>query len=177
MIFIMVRCDIYHINNIFIFFIGMNNHHRIDSLNGGKGGKCMHNIKTIGDQFAHILNGKAQMKHNGISVSLRRSFNVSIHGRPSQTVLPVGISFESLDTHGNALNLGEITLLEEEIPKFTKLIIEQGLIVGALHNHWIYTQPSLMYIHIQSVEPPLAFARKIAYAFTALSSYPIPENN
>jgi hypothetical protein len=137
----------------------------------------MHNIKTLGDQFAHILKGKAQMKHHGISVSLQRSFPVSIQGRPSYAVLPVGISFESLDIHGNALNLGEITLLEEEIPKFTKMIVEQGLIVGALHNHWIYTQPKLMYIHVQSVEAPLTFARKIANAFTTLSSYPIPENN
>jgi hypothetical protein len=137
----------------------------------------LHNIKSLGDQYAHILNGKAQMKKNGISVSLRRSFPVTIQGRPSHAVLPVGFSFESLDTHGNALNLGEITLLEEEIPKFTKLLVEQGLIVGALHNHWIYTQPNLMYIHIQSVEPPLAFARKIAYAFTALSSHPISDIN
>jgi hypothetical protein len=155
----------------------MNNDHTIDRLNGGKGGNCMHHLKTLGDQFAHLLNGKAQMKQNGVSVSLRRSFHVSIQGRPSHTILPVGISFESLDIHGNALNLGEITLLEEEIPKFTKMIVEQGLLVGALHNHWIYTQPHLMYIHVQSVEPPLTFARKIANSFTTLSSYPIPENN
>ncbi|MBT2657659.1 DUF1259 domain-containing protein [Bacillus sp. ISL-18] len=135
----------------------------------------MNNIKQLGEQFAQILNGKAELKHNGCSVSLKRSFNVLIQGRPSHSILPVGISFESLDVNGNALNLGEITLLEEEIPGFMKSSVEQGLIVGALHNHWIYTQPHLMYIHIQSVEPPLVFARKVAKAFTTLISYPIQE--
>lgn len=135
----------------------------------------VYNLKLLGDQFAHILNGKAEMKKNGSSVSLQRSFHVLIQGRHSTSVLPVGISFESLDQNGNALNLGEITLLEEEIPNFTKSIVEQGIMIGALHNHWIYTQPHLMYIHVQSVEPPLAFARKLVKAFTTLLSYPIQE--
>ena len=135
----------------------------------------MDNMKQLGDQFAHILNGKAKIKQNGCSVSLVRSINVLIQGRPSHLVVPVGISFESLDTNGNALNLGEITLLEQEIPNFMRFVVEQGLIIGALHNHWIFTQPKLMYIHIQSVEPPLAFARKVANAFTTLTSLPIQE--
>lgn len=137
----------------------------------------MNNIKQLGEQFARILNGKAEIKQNGCSVSLKRSFNVLIQGRPSHSVLPVGISFESLDVNGNALNLGEITLLEQEIPHFMRSVVEQGLIVSALHNHWIFTQPNLMYIHIQSIEPPLTFARKVAAAFTTLTSLPIHETN
>jgi hypothetical protein len=135
----------------------------------------MDNMKRLGEQFAQILNGKAKMKQNSCSVSLKRNIHVFILGRQSQSVLPVGISFESLDVNGNALNLGEITLLEQEIPNFMRSVVEQGLIVGALHNHWIFAQPNLMYVHIQSVEPPLAFARKMANAFTTLTSFPIQE--
>ncbi|MCH6269136.1 DUF1259 domain-containing protein [Neobacillus citreus] len=137
----------------------------------------MSNLKQLGDQFAQILNGKAKMEKNGCSVSLKRSFNVHVQGRPSHSVIPVGISFESLDVNGNALNLGEITLLEQEIPNFTRSVVGQGLIVSALHNHWIFAQPNLMYLHIQSVEPPLSFARKVANAFTTLTSLPIQEKN
>lgn len=137
----------------------------------------MNNLKQLGDQFAQILNGKATMEKNGCSVSLKRIFNVHVQGRPSHSVLPVGISFESLDVNGNALNLGEITLLEQEIPNFTRSVLGQGLIVSALHNHWVFVQPNLMYIHIQSVEPPLSFARKVANAFTTLTSLPIQEKN
>ena len=135
----------------------------------------MDNMRRLGEQFAQILNGTAKMKQNGCSVSLKRTINVLIQGKQSQSVLPVGLSFEALDVNGNALNLGEITLLEQEIPNFMRSVVDQGLIVGALHNHWIFAQPNLMYIHIQSVEPPLAFARKVANAFTTLTSFPIQE--
>jgi hypothetical protein len=141
-----------------------------------KGGEAVvYDIMQLGAQFGHILNGKAERKKFGFSVSLQRNLHVLIQGRSSSEVLPVGASFESLDQNGHALNLAEITLLEEEIPSFSKSIIEQGLIVGALHNHWIFTQPTLMYLHIQSVEPPLHFARKLANAFRTLTSYPVQE--
>ena len=89
--------------------------------------------------------------------------------------MPAGVLFESLDQNGNALNLAEIALLEQEIPAFMQAVVQQGLIVSALHNHWLFTDPTIMYIHIQSVEPPVDFAQKMAYAFTMLSSYPVAE--
>lgn len=79
-----------------------------------------------------------------------------------------GFSFESLDVEGNALNLGEVVVLEEEIPKFTKRLVNKGFIISALHNHWLFTHPTILYIHFQSVEPPLAFAQKAAEALAVL---------
>ncbi|AIM31146.1 hypothetical protein DF16_orf02731 [Bacillus thuringiensis serovar kurstaki str. YBT-1520] len=81
-----------------------------------------------------------------------------------------------MDQNGNALNLGEIAVLQEEIPAFMKSIVQQGIIVSALHNHWLYMNPLIMYIHIQSVEHPLHFARKLANSFLSLSSYPVTNN-
>ena len=49
-------------------------------------------------------------------------------------------------------------------------IVQQGLIVSALHNHWLFTNPVIMYIHIQSIEPPLNFAKKVAHSFSFLRS-------
>ena len=98
-------------------------------------------------------------------MSFHRNFKVLVQGKPSAYVVPVGVSFESLDRNGNALNLGEIAVLQEEIPAFMKSIVQQGIIVSALHNHWLYMNPLIMYIHIQSVEHPLHFARKLANSF------------
>ena len=71
------------------------------------------------------------------------------------------------------LNLAEIAVLQEEIPSFMYSIVQQGLIVSALHNHWLFTEPVIMYIHIQSIEPPLYFWKKIAHSFSFLRSYPV----
>lgn len=133
--------------------------------------------QQLGEQFAKILHGKAKLQPNSCSVSLKRNFNVHIQGRPSGKVLPVGASYESLDQNGYALNLLEIAVLEEEIPHFVRSVAEQGLIVGAIHNHWIFIQPNIMYVHVQSIEPPLQFAEKLSNAFLTLKSQPMQDDN
>ncbi|WP_410986384.1 DUF1259 domain-containing protein [Bacillus cereus] len=136
----------------------------------------MNNFNYICNQFATILKGKSKINQGGCSVSFRRNFSVLVQGKKSNYVIPVGVSFESLDQNGNALNLGEIAVLQEEIPSFIKSIVQQGIIVSAIHNHWLYMNPLIMYIHIQSVEPPLHFAKKLADSFLVLSSYPVSNN-
>ncbi|MFE6708100.1 DUF1259 domain-containing protein [Bacillus thuringiensis] len=136
----------------------------------------MSNFNFISDQFATILKGKCKIHQGGCSVSFHRNFRVLVQGKTSTNVVPVGVSFESLDQNGNALNLGEIAVLQEEIPAFMNSIVQQGIIVSALHNHWLYMNPLIMYVHIQSVEPPLHFARKLANSFLSLNSYPVPNN-
>lgn len=136
----------------------------------------MSNFNFISDQFATILKGKCKINQSGCSVSFHRNFKVFIQGKPSAYVVLVGVSFESLDQNGNALNLGEIAILQEEIPAFMNSIVQQGIIVSALHNHWLYMNPLIMYVHIQSVEPPLHFAKKLANSFLSLNSYPVANN-
>ncbi|NMD71192.1 DUF1259 domain-containing protein [Bacillus sp. DNRA2] len=135
----------------------------------------MNNLYSIGNQIGKIFHTKCKIKADTCSVELHRDFKVLVQGRPSQSVTPVGISFESLDQNGVALNLAEITLLQEEIPGFISAVVKQGLIVSALHNHWIFTNPTLFYLHLQSVEPPLDFAKKLSQAFRTLRNHPVPE--
>ncbi|MCP1123492.1 methyltransferase [Bacillus sp. AFS018417] len=136
----------------------------------------MNNFNFLCEQFAAILKGKSKIDQGACSVSFHRNFKVLVQGKPSMSVIPAGVGFESLDQNGNALNLGEIAVLQEEIPAFMQSIVQQGIIVSALHNHWLYTNPLIMYIHVQSVEPPLNFAKKMANSFSVLSSYPVADN-
>lgn len=66
-----------------------------------------------------------------------------------------------------------IAYVEDEVPHFLYAVLQQGLMVSALHNHWLYTNPTLMYAHVQSIEPPTAFAQKISNVFVTLSPPPI----
>lgn len=125
-------------------------------------------IDALCQQFGQILNQKPKLKNGVCTVTFDRNLNVAIQGRPSRSELHAGLSFESLDYEGNALNLGEIVLLEEEITAFIASLTRNGLIISALHNHWLFTEPAIMYIHFQSVEPPLHFARKAAEALRLL---------
>lgn len=138
-----------------------------------KGELAMAQVDNLCKQFGDILKGKSKVDKGVCKVNLNRTFNATVLGKRSTTVIPANVSFESLDQNGHALNLVEIAVLQEEVPRFMQSLTQQGLIVSALHNHWLFTNPLIMYIHIQSVEPPLDFARKIAYSFRFLSSYPV----
>ncbi|WP_225948128.1 MULTISPECIES: DUF1259 domain-containing protein [unclassified Paenibacillus] len=63
---------------------------------------------------------------------------------------------------GKSLNTGEFTLLQREIQSFVRNATKLNLKVTAIHNHWLFDKPRLMYVHLESVENPIVFARKVA---------------
>ena len=77
-------------------------------------------------------------------------------------------SFESPDNQGRTLNLGETVILQEEINRFISILRENGILVTALHNHWLFDEPIIMYIHFESIDRTLNFARKVAEALEVL---------
>ncbi|WP_257984250.1 DUF1259 domain-containing protein [Neobacillus cucumis] len=77
-------------------------------------------------------------------------------------------SFESLEPNGKALNLGETVLLQDEVYPFIWHLQKNGIILSALHNHWLYDNPHLLYAHYISIEEPLSFARKVSEAYRFL---------
>lgn len=125
----------------------------------------IYNLQSLCQQCAHILNGEASVKNNVCSISIHRNLQVTIQGRSSRAVLHAGVTFESMDQEGNALNLGEVVVLEKELTPFVNVLVRNHLIVSAIHNHWIFTEPNILYVHFQSVEQPLNFARKVSQAF------------
>jgi len=141
---------------------------------GGGNNMRVSNFDSVCEQFAHILQGKSKVNHGVCSVNFKRPFDITIQGKKSTAVLGVDATFESLDQYGNALNIAEVAILEEEIPAFTHAAVQHGLMISALHNHWLFTHPVIMYIHLQSVESPIHFAQKIAYCLSMLKQYPVP---
>ena len=131
-------------------------------------------FNSICNEFARILNGKSETQNGSCSVSLHRTFDVQILGKDASSVLEVSVGFQDLDNQGNAINYVETAVLQEEVPPYVYAAMQQGIIVSAIHNHWLFTDPpQIMYVHFQSVEPPLQFAQKMAYAFSQLSSLPV----
>ncbi|MFG6113767.1 DUF1259 domain-containing protein [Halobacillus sp. MO56] len=122
------------------------------------------NMEQLCHQFGRILGGEGKFEHGVCSVELERDLNVRIQGRPSKAELHAEMMFESLDQNGLALNMGETVILEEEVYPFMSVLQKNGILVSALHNHWLFAEPTILYLHFQSVEPPLSFAHKVAEA-------------
>ncbi|WNC12992.1 DUF1259 domain-containing protein [Brevibacillus brevis] len=121
--------------------------------------------KRLCDRLARILGGTG-MSNDTCSIMVKRQLNATILGKKYDTEHEITI--QSLDSRGNTLNTAEITLLQREVERFITAARKQGLRVTALHNHWLFDRPRLMYLHIETVEPPIQFAKKLRRALRVL---------
>ncbi|MNJ68327.1 hypothetical protein D3C77_645650 [compost metagenome] len=96
---------------------------------------------------------------------IERKLNAKILGRSYETEHEVTI--QSLQ-NGTTLNTGEITLLQSEVQRFNNAVRKRNIKVTAIHNHWLFEKPRLIYLHIESVENPIVFARKLRAALNVL---------
>lgn len=81
---------------------------------------------------------------------------------------PEMYAFESVTKDGLALCSGETVVLESEINPFIDKIMQNGMMLTAVHNHWLFDDPRLMYIHFQTIDHPLNFAHKVQDARSVL---------
>jgi hypothetical protein len=127
-------------------------------------------------KFAQILGGKASII-NGICKVMRFRSNIKpvVLNRPGKSFLliPQMFTFESMSRDGRALCSGETVILQSEINPFISELRRHGIIVTALHNHWLFEKPRLMYIHFLSIDQPLLFAAKVKDTMTVLTNQPV----
>ena len=140
--------------------------------NTNKDKKC-----NLCKKFASILGAEIiESREDLCVVGFNRDLDVEILGirTRSPLVLPALFSFEparnnrSDRNNERALNLGEIVLFQEEVNDFITALRRNDIIVTALHNHWLFEEPRLMYLHFESVDQPLDFARGVAEALKTL---------
>ncbi|MFI8710682.1 DUF1259 domain-containing protein [Brevibacillus brevis] len=77
-------------------------------------------------------------------------------------------SFEFVDQNGKALCLGETVILPEEINPFIPVLRHYDILVTALHNHWLFNNLGIMFIHFESIDEPVQFAYKVRHANSVL---------
>lgn len=111
-------------------------------------------------KLADIIGGQVITAAPVCVVQRLRNINATILGRRTRSplALPFALSFED-NKGGNTLNLGETVILQREINPFMSALRKRGLIVTAVHNHWLFDKPRLMYMHWENTGNPFKFAR------------------
>ncbi|WP_420490547.1 DUF1259 domain-containing protein [Neobacillus niacini] len=111
-------------------------------------------------QLADIIGGEVITSAPVCVVQRLRNINATILGRRTQSplALPFALSFEN-NIGGRTLNLGETVILQREINPFLTALRRRGITVTAVHNHWLFENPRLMYMHWENVGDPFTFAR------------------
>jgi hypothetical protein len=79
-------------------------------------------------------------------------------------------AFESLTSDGAALCSGETVILQEELNPFISKLRQHNIIVTAFHNHWLFENPRLMYIHFEKIDNPIRFTRDVKDALSVFTN-------
>jgi hypothetical protein len=122
------------------------------------------NDELICQKFARIIGGQEGFAGGKCVATINRNeIHATILGKRFRVTS--SFSFESRDIQtGRALCLGRVALLQREVKDFVASILNQGILVSSVHNEWLFDDPNLIYVNIEAVEDPLAFAGKVRKA-------------
>jgi hypothetical protein len=109
------------------------------------------------------LGKKGDYKANALKVNIpRNDLNVTINGTAVPTPFGFGgwIAMTKGD-HGMDVMMGDLVLLQEEVNPVMSALLDNGLEVTALHNHFFYEEPRIFYMHVHGFGKPEDLARKV----------------
>jgi hypothetical protein len=92
----------------------------------------------------------------------RNDIAVTIGGRPAPT--PFGFGGWIAMTRGSGgaeVMMGDLVLTEAEVNPVMSAVLDNGLDVTALHNHFFHEQPRVFYMHVHGMGSASELARRI----------------
>src|SRR5881296_813718 len=126
------------------------------------------------DAVLKALGKQGDYKSNVLKVNIPRSdLKVTIDGIATPT--PFGFGGWLAMTKGNGGNdvmMGDLVLLEDEVNPVMSALLDNGLEVTALHNHFFWEQPRIFYMHVHGHGPAADLAKMAKPALDLIGKAP-----
>jgi hypothetical protein len=100
-------------------------------------------------KIAQITGMKGTAKNGEYKITVpQNDLNVVVDG--FKIIPPMGLgSWAAFTPCGDtAMVMGDIIVTENDLKPVQQVVIRQGLMVGAIHNHFVRNHPNVMYMHI-----------------------------
>src|SRR6266542_1508633 len=116
--------------------------------------------------YKHVLDtlGKTgDFKDNVLKVNIPRN-DLSVTVANVKTPTPFGFGgwvAMTKGTGGMDVMMGDLVLTQEEVNPVMSALLENGLEVTALHNHFFWDEPRMFYMHVHGHGSPAELARKV----------------
>lgn len=117
-----------------------------------------------------ILGKKGDYKDQVLKVSIPRSdLKVTVAGVPTPTAFGFGgwVAMTKGDQNMDVA-MGDLVLLQDEVNPVMSALLERGLEVTALHNHFFWEEPRIFYMHVHGHGKAADLAQKLKPALDLL---------
>ncbi len=121
-----------------------------------------------------LLGRSGDYKSGVLKVNVPRSdLHVVISGVPTPTPFGFGgwVALTKGD-EGNDVMMGDLVLLQEEVNPVMSALLENGLEVTALHNHFFWEEPRIFFMHIHGQGKVLDLAKRVKPALDLIPRAP-----
>jgi hypothetical protein len=117
------------------------------------------------------LKGRMNEKEGVFKVSYPRS-DIDATAAGVRLTPPMGLTawaaFQTVGTH--AMVMGDMVLLEDQVNPVMSAALDNGLEVTALHNHFLWDSPKIMFMHIGGMGPADKLAAAVGAVFAELKA-------
>ena len=110
-----------------------------------------------------FLGKSGDFKAGVLKVNVPRSdLKVTIDGKPVPTSFGFGGWLAMTPgARGRHVMMGDLVLIEDEVNPVMSALLQSGLEVTALHNHFFWESPRIFYMHVHGVGKPDELAAKV----------------
>ena len=121
--------------------------------------------KTVLDELGRT----GDFKDGVLKVNIPRGdVPVTIKGRPAPTPFGFGGWVALTKAEGGEVLMGDLVLTEDEVNPVMSALLDNGLDVTALHNHFFWEQPRMFYMHVHGMGSTAELTRRLKPALELL---------
>src|SRR5213080_2284214 len=113
------------------------------------------------------LDRKGDFKDGVVKVNIpRNDLKMTVQGISTPTPFGFGgwVAFTKT-TDGNEVMMGDLVLLQEEVNPVMSALLDNGTEVTALHNHFLWDDPHVYYMHVHGMGKAADLTRDVKQAF------------
>src|SRR5262245_52445664 len=136
--------------------------------------------QSIPEEYSSVLTTlgrQGDFKDGVLKVNIpRNDLKVVIDGIATPTPFGFGGWIALSKGTGMDVMMGDLVLTEEEVNPVMSAVLDAGLEVTAVHNHFFYETPRIFYMHVHGHGAPMELATKIKPALALIGKNP-PRSN